>query len=714
MIEILALSVLLAAGFGLAQLVKLIHLPSVTGFIIAGALLGPSGFDIVSIDFAEDRLAVFTNMALMLVAFGIGERFDLQQLRSLAKPIVRISAGEIIGCFVLVVAGSLGVCWMTGVGGDIAGWTVWLTVAFILGAIAIATAPATTVAVIRETGASGNATRLLLSSVVVNNALSVTLFGIVISTARVLFEPSAQLGIDSLILPVVKTGGALAIGLGTGFITDVLVNKFTRREDVLIVALAALFFCGGLADFLGLSSLLAGVAAGFAVVNRHRRDVRVFRALNDLEPPFYGIFFALAGLQLHLQELTYAGLMGVVFIIFRGLGKYFGARWGARSAGLPPEQADNIGMGLLPQAGLAIALAYVIRQEPSLEVVRGLLLNVVIASVVINEIIGPPLVRMMVVRAGEITVSVKERGGEAQASDISRSYVPESLPTLSPVPTPQKARGMVVFGVSNPATAPGVARIAVLISHHFKSLPRAVHVINPERSRKDAEEDPWVKELFRLAGSEAGQLGYPLRADFEFDEDAARGFLQAAESSDAQTIVLGHPLTKRAPEFERIVDFVARRSACPVVVAKFGRSLSSTRILVPVMSMDELAVLTPFCKAMAQVPGEKLTIFFLAPGETQEKELKEIRENILTRFTSEDFDRDLEVDVLATDSRLHSILGAAEGHDLIIMNAAGQGRLSRVFFGSLAEDVAQRVDETMLLIRAGTEVDLFAAWTEPI
>lgn len=714
MIEILALSVLLAAGFGLAQLVKLVHLPSVTGFIIAGALLGPSGFDIVSIDFAEDRLAVFTNMALMLVAFGIGERFDLQQLRSLAKPIVRISSGEVIGCFILVVIGALAVSWITGVDGNDAGWTVWLTVAFILGSIAIATAPATTVAVIRETGASGNATRLLLSSVVVNNALSVTLFGIVVSTARVLFDGSVQLGLDSLLLPVIKTGGALAIGLGTGFITDVLVNKFTRREDVLIVALAALFFCGGLADYLGFSSLLAGVAAGFAVVNRHRRDVRVFRALNDLEPPFYGIFFALAGLQLHLQELTYAGMMGVVFILFRALGKYFGARWGAKSAGLPPEQANNVGLGLLPQAGLAIALAYVIRQEPSLELVRDLLLNVVIASVVINEIIGPPLVRMMVVRAGEVTVPSKDRNGGAEVSDIGKSYVPETLPTLSPVPTIQKARGMVVFGVSNPATAPGVARIAVLISHHFKALPRAVHVINPKRSRRDAEEDPWVKELFRLAGSEAGQLGYPLRADFEVDEDAARGFLRAAESSDAQTIVLGHPLTRRAPEFERIVDFVAQRSACPVVVAKFGRSLSAKRILVPVWSIDELAILTPFCKAMALVPGERLTIFFLAPGETSAQELQEIREKILAKFDPEGFDRDLQADVLATDSRLHSILEAAEGHDLIIMNAVGQGRLSRAFFGSLAEDVAQRVDETMLLVRAGTEVDLFAAWTEPI
>ena len=512
MTEILALSVLLAAGFALAQLVKLVHLPSVTGFIIAGAILGPSGLDLVSVDFAEDRLSVFTNMALMLVAFGIGERFDLQQLRSLARPIIRISAGEVCLSFILVTAGTTAVCWYTDVGAEMSGWTVWLTVSLVLASIAIATAPATTVAVIRETGAGGDVTRLLLSSVVVNNALSVTLFGIIISTARVLFDPAIHLGIDSVLLPVVRTAGALAIGLGTGFITDFLVNRFSRREDLLIVALASLFFCGGLADYLGLSSLLAGVAAGFAVVNRHRRDVRVFRALNDLEPPFYGIFFALAGLQLHLGEMTSAGLMGGAFILLRALGKYFGARWGARKAGLPPEQADNVGLGLLPQAGLAIALAYVIRQESSLEIVRDLLLNVVIASVVINEIVGPPLVRLMVVRSGEAEISGKGKASESEMSEIGRSYVPETMPALSPVPSPQKAKGMVVFGVSNPATAPGVARIAVLISHHFQALPSAVHVINPGKKRKDAEKDPWVQELFRLAESESGQLGYPLRA----------------------------------------------------------------------------------------------------------------------------------------------------------------------------------------------------------
>ncbi len=205
-----------------------------------------------------------------------------------------------------------------------------------------------------------------------------------------------------------------------------------------------------------------------------------------------------------------------------------------------------------------------------------------------------------------------------------------------------------------------------------------------------------------------------MHTDLEVDEDTARGFLKAAESSDAQTIVLGHPLTRRAPEFERIVDFVAQRSSCPVAVAKFGRSLSARRILVPVRSLDEIAVLAPFFMAMALVPGEKITLFFLALGEKTACELEEIKAQVMEKFPRESFNRELQVEVVATDAPLHSILEAARGYDLIIMNAVGQGRLSRVFFGSLAEDVAQSVDETMLLVRSGTEENVFAAWTEPI
>jgi len=191
---ILALGVLLAAGFGGVWLVRLLHLPSVTGYILVGILLGPSGLNVIRAEMLESRLHIFTSIALLLIAFAIGERFDLQQLRRSARAVTRVSLGESLGSFVLVALVVGLVAWLTGAGEAHAGPALWISVAFICAAIAVATAPAATVAVFRELGASGPLSRLALSSVVVNNALSVTLFGLVVAAAKVLLGTSAGAG----------------------------------------------------------------------------------------------------------------------------------------------------------------------------------------------------------------------------------------------------------------------------------------------------------------------------------------------------------------------------------------------------------------------------------------------------------------------------------------------------------------------------------------
>ncbi len=398
---ILALGVLLTAGFAGAWLVRLLHLPSVTGYILVGILLGPSGLNMIRAEMLASHLHIFTVIALMLIAFAIGERFDLQQLRRSARAVTRVSLGESLGSFAVVALVISLVSWLTGIGAENAGPPLWISVAFICAAIAVATAPAATVAVFRESGASGPLTRLALSSVVVNNALSITLFGLVVAAVKMLLGTSLDGGWVRGVLPIANTIASLAVGFGIGIGTDLVVHKLTRRDDVLVVALAAVFFTGGLASFAGLSPLLAGIAAGFAVVNRDRRDVRAFRALNDFEPPLYGLFFALAGAELHLKGLLAAGVLGIAFVLARAAGKYLGAWLGARSADLPRQQSNLIGLALLPQAGLAIGLAYLVRQDPALESLRTIVIDVVITSVVINELIGAPLVRYVAIASGE-------------------------------------------------------------------------------------------------------------------------------------------------------------------------------------------------------------------------------------------------------------------------------------------------------------------------
>ncbi|UCF35548.1 MAG: cation:proton antiporter [Acidobacteriota bacterium] len=696
------LSLLLAAGFAAARLARLAYLPAVSGYILAGIALGPTGFDIFGKDLAASEMGVFTNIALMLVAFGIGERFDLQQLRPSAKALIRVSLGEIGLTFLLVCLGVSFAAWATIDNEGFAGGFSWLaSLGLVAGSIAVATAPATVVVVIRELEASGPVSRLALSSVVVNNAISVTLFGLTVAASRSLLGVESGSGPLLIVIPILKTVAALLLGVLIGFLTDVLVHRLTRRDEVLIVALAAVFFCGGLASLLGLSSILAGVAAGFAVVNRDRRDVRAFRALNDFEPPLYGIFFALAGAELDLAELAAGGIVGVVFVLTRAAGKYFGAWWGARSAGLPEVHQKSLGLGLMPQAGLAIALAFLIRQDPSMEAIRSVLLSAIITSVVVNELIGPPLVRLMALRAREIQRPIREPDEAVEDEENAIVRVAGwTEPKLVPARFPD---GYVLFGLSHPGTTTAVTRLATLMSHHFKAAPLAVRIITGEQpdSFWNEEPDRQSRALFSKARLEAGRLGYPLRTDSEYALDTAEGILRVAESVPAQAIVLGHPFSRRVAPFERIVDAVARESICPVVVAKLQGTLEIQRILVPLTDLDEMNVVAPFVSAFGGLPGREVHFLRLLPHETPEAEREtqslelESRMQLLHLAGTGS--------AIGTESRMHSILKEAEQHDLVIMSASGQRGLRRVFFGSLAEDVALRIEQPMLLIRGGIE-----------
>ena len=698
---VFALSLLLTVGFALARLAKALHLPSVTGYILAGIALGPSWLNLISTDVLESRLQVFTHIALLLVAFGIGERFDLQQLRAQARALVRVSLGETLGTFVLVGAGVGLVAWGTG-RGDV---SFAIAVGLVCASIAVATAPAATVMVIRELEATGPVSRLVLSDVVVNNALSVTLFGIAVAAAQVLLGTGGGSALANATRPFVITVGSLLLGIAVGLVCDFVVHRLRQRADVLVVALAAIFFCGGLAEFLGLSSLLAGVAAGFAVVNRDRRDVRAFRAVNDFEPPIYGIFFTLAGAQLHLDELVASGLLGAIFVLARAVGKYFGAWLGARLVPMEPRRARSIGLGLLPQAGLAIGLAYLVRQDPSLEPIRTLVINLVVASVVVNELLGPPLVRMMLMRAGEVGTPAAEAEArpEVEPSELdSLDVVPWTWPKLEPHGS---ARGSVLVGVSHPTTTAGLTRIGVLLAHHYAAQPTAVHVAIAEHPDDfwDSLRDQEAVGLFRIADGEAQSLGYPLDTEVEFAGDAALGMLRAAEETDAQAIVVGHPLVRTAPRFGRIVDALARDALCPVVVVKFAGPLHTERILVPLSGPEDYLTLRPVVAALGAVEEHQITFLRLMPAECRLTELQDAELEVQDYAHCDAMPGHCRCRAVAADSRVHEVLEAARYHDIIVMASSNQRGLRRAFFGSLAEDVALRSPRSMLLVAGGLE-----------
>ena len=569
--------------------------------------------------------------------------------------------------------------------------------------IAVATAPAATIAVIRELEASGPISRLVLSSLVVNNALSITLFGLAVAAARALLGTAGGSGLFLVLSPLVEVLGSLGLGVTVGLAIDIIVHKLAKRADVLIVALAGVFLCGGLASFLGMSSLLAGVAAGFAVVNRDRRDVRAFRALNDFEPPLYGIFFALAGAQLHLRELATAGAIGAAFVVMRAAGKYLGAWWGARAAGMPPKLASSVGLGLLPQAGLAIGLAYLVRQDASLEAIRSIVIDVVVASVVVNELIGPPLVRLMAVRCGELPHAEETAARPAPPSELDEiDVVPWTWPKLEPSARPD---GFVLACLSQRATARGLTRIATMIGHSYAATPLAVHVVQAHGGEDfwDSGADQETVALFRIADEEARNLGYELNTEVEFGDEVSEAILRVAATENTQAIVLGHPLARQAPRFSRIVDAVAREALCPVVIAKFAGALRTERILVPVSTSEEFAMVRPVLCAFAGIEEHQITLLRLMPPETNAGELDKSVEDLTSWYMCEDVPGEVTYQPTAAESRVHEIIKVAAEHDIVVMPTTSRTGLQRVFFGSLAEDVAQRCHKPMLLVRGGME-----------
>jgi len=706
---VLALSVLLAVGFAVARLANLLHLPSVTGYILAGVILGPSGLDFISVDMLEGSLQVFTHIALMLVAFAIGERFELRELRSSAQTLIRVSAGEGLFTLVLVAVGVGVTAYLMGVGGEGTGMVQAVAIGLICASIAVATAPAATLIVMRELGARGALSRLVLSDVVVNNVLSISLFGIMVTAAQVLLGTGGQIGFAQVLAPVTETVLSLSLGIVVGLACDYIVHRLTRRDNVLIVSLAAILFVGGFAGTMGLSSLLAGVAAGFAIVNRDRRDVRAFRALNDFEPPIYGIFFALAGVQLHLQGLLAAGMLGAVFVITRAVGKYFGAWLGGHIAGIKPRQASSLGLALLPQAGLAIGLAYLVREDPTLAPIQTVVINLVTVSIVINELIGPSLVRLAVLRAGEVTAperpaaaSLPQPEPETAEAGVEKEVevAPWSQRKLQP---PERTNACVLIALAQPASVRALTRLGTLLGHYYGASPIAVRVVRPEE-----QQDYWNEvgeqetiQMFRIAVHEADTLGYKLHTELETHEEIAEGILRTARDHNAQAIVLGYPHSPRSHRFAEIADGVVRGADCLVVAVKFAGPLAGGRLLIPVTQVQDMDVVRPVLRALGAVAEHTITLLRLMPPECGTDELRQAEEEVQSWCISRPMAGELSIQAVAAESRVHRILEAADDHHVLIMATHPEGGLRQAFFGSLAREVAQQINRTTLLVHRG-------------
>jgi Kef-type K+ transport system membrane component KefB len=321
---------------------------------------------------------------------------------------------------------------------SLAGSRQFLALALLFGALATATAPAGTVAVIREYRARGNLTQALYAVVGYDDALAVIIYGFAFAVARaVLAMEAGGAAVDlpaTLLAPFREVLLSLFVGASIGMLFCVLARNLRRSSDMLILIVGFILMANGMCVLLHLSFILTNMVFGFVIANTQPHSL-VQRIRDDLEvlmPLLFILLFGLAGANLDLHLLPKLGVLGLVYIAGRSAGKILGARVAAALGGLEARMARYLGLGLLSQAGVAIGLALITNQTlrgvgapvrtvngqtvTSGDVIGSVLLTTITASCVFFEIVGPILTRIALDKAGEIPPAEDAAGTESHGT----------------------------------------------------------------------------------------------------------------------------------------------------------------------------------------------------------------------------------------------------------------------------------------------------------
>ncbi|MBN1782797.1 cation:proton antiporter [bacterium] len=394
------IGILLCAGYVLAKIVAKFKLPHITGFIIAGLFFGKTVSGVVSHEMGES-FTIVTEVTLGLIALTIGGEFHWAKLRRLGGPVIVITLVQIAVTFLMV---TLGLCI----------FRLEFPFALMLGVIASATAPAATVAIVQSLRARGRFVDYLYGVVALDDAGCVILFGIVFAFVGSMlggtggpaaFEPSMVLfALKEVFL-------SLVLGIAAGFLIHFSVRRNMNNNEILIISVGIIFISTAFAIVTHLSPLLTNMASGSVIINMSIRNHRIFRTIQPITPPIYALFFILAGTELDPRILLRSDilLLGTIYILFRAIGKYFGVYLGCRLSRAPSRTRRFLGFCMLPQAGVAIGLVLLIEASPMTQslpadqrLLIGDMVNIVLLSVFVNELVGPPLSKYAIIRGNEM------------------------------------------------------------------------------------------------------------------------------------------------------------------------------------------------------------------------------------------------------------------------------------------------------------------------
>ena len=379
----------LIVGVIISELMKKFKMPSVAGYIIAGLILGVSGLKIVDLEMI-DKLSFISDFALAIIAFNIGSELKVAVIKKLGKSIFIIAACEAFGAFSLV---TIAVYFLTH----------QIATALILGTVAIATAPAATIMVLKESKAKGALTSTLIGVIAVDDAICLMLFSMAASIAKGLIKHKQITIYQIFIHPITEISVAIASGCALGIMLCYLLHKFRCKDEVLKFISGILLLLVGVCSIFNLSILLTAMSMGIIVANVSPHSEKAFSSIETFSPPIISAFFILAGCRLDISYLPQIGVTGIAYFIFRIVGKISGASFGAKISNAPIAVKKYLGFGLLSQVGIAIGLAITVSKEFSGTELGSLVIAILLATTIVTELIAPVLTKNALIRAKETT-----------------------------------------------------------------------------------------------------------------------------------------------------------------------------------------------------------------------------------------------------------------------------------------------------------------------
>ena len=384
-ITIISIAVMLFAGFLLTRLTKLIKLPNVTAYIMAGILIGPYCLNLIPTNFVTNT-SFLADVSLAFIAFSTGEFFRFDTLKKNGGKVVIITVFEALLASILVFIVSYFIMHLA------------LPFSIVLGALAAATAPASTMMTIRQTNSKGDFVDTLLQVVALDDVVGLIAYSVAISIAMA--SIAGSFSFISVVKPILINLAALVIGGLFGFLMKLLMPKKRSKDNRLIISIALLFTYCGLCSIVDVSPLLGCMCMSTIYINITNDD-KLFKQLNYFTPPILLLFFVRSGVSFDLKALVSSSsigsvpiiVIGVVYFFVRIIGKYGGAYLGSLIVKKDKKVRNYLGLALIPQAGVAIGLAAMGARTIGGEV-GAALETIILASSVLYELIGPACAKL--------------------------------------------------------------------------------------------------------------------------------------------------------------------------------------------------------------------------------------------------------------------------------------------------------------------------------